>query len=448
MFRNILAVLYVALAVSGCANSKIANSDALARAAANAAQNAERSLDEVIHDSTLALAEALNEGLEFYAPLHLDKAKSALDKAKKLNNEKAKPEALSEAMVEAQKVEKLLQAARQNRDKVERLLAKALDHKAVLEELGTDKVLPKEYSKGMSMLGDVIRDVEGGLLDKAEAGQSKVLAYFNEIEADTLRVQWLSKAENMLGQAKDVDADDYAPVSFKEAERAFERADDFIGKSFRDRQGVKDVAAHAYNKAAKAYHLAQEVKKVAGKKEKDIEQYMLSVQQLFDAINQHAAVASLDSHSFAEQSRLLVSAWQEPAVSDAAAAQPVSVAETDVDADADASTEAGENEEPAVVAETDVDAIDQAGVSDEPVVNDDAGTDVSEASGPAGDEAAEPVAVETDTPVEATSASEDAATDAPVADDNAADIDAEPVEDAAQGEAADAEVAEQESSAS
>ena len=235
MFRNLLAVLCAALVVSGCANSKIANSDALARAAANAAQNAERSLDEVIHDSTLALAEALNEGLEFYAPLHLDQAKSALDKAKKLNKEKAKPEDLSQAMVEALKVEKLLQAGRQNRDKVEKLLAKALDHKAVLEELGTDKVLPKEYSKGMSMLGDVIRDVEGGLLDKVEAGQSKVLAYFNEIEADTLRVQWLSKAENMLGQARDVDADDYAPVSFKEAERAFERADDFIGTSFRDR---------------------------------------------------------------------------------------------------------------------------------------------------------------------------------------------------------------------
>ena len=147
MFRNLLAVLCLAVVVSGCANSKIANSDALAQAAANAAQNAERSLDEVIHDSTLALAEALNEGLEFYAPLHLDQAKSALDKAKKLNSEKAKPEQLSQAMVEALKVEKLLQAARQNRDKVEKLLAKALDHKAVLEDLGTDKVLPKEYSQ-------------------------------------------------------------------------------------------------------------------------------------------------------------------------------------------------------------------------------------------------------------------------------------------------------------
>ena len=428
MFRNLLAVLCVALVVSGCANSKIANSDALAQAAANAAQNAERSLDEVIHDSALALAEALNEGLEFYAPLHLDQAKSALDKAKKLNREKAKPEDLSQAMVEALKVEKLLQAGRQNRDKVEKLLAKALDHKAVLEELGTDKVLPKEYSKGMSMLTDVIRDVEGGLLDKVEAGQSKVLAYFNEIEADTLRVQWLSKAENMLGQAKDIDADDYAPVSFKEAERAYERADDFIGKSFRDRDGVQQVCAHAYNKAAKAYHLAQEVKKVAGKKEKDIEQYMLSVQQLFDAINQHAAVASLDSHSFAEQSRLLVSAWQQPAV-DAAAAEPlVSVAETDVDADSSA----------------------EAGADEEPVMSEDIAIDVSEEAGLAADaeEAVEEVAVEADASVGGDAASEDAATDTPVEDEDAAGVEAEPAEDAVQGEAAEAEMTEQEGSAS
>ena len=428
MFRNLLAVLCVALVVSGCANSKIANSDALARAAANAAQNAERSLDEVIHDSTLALAEALNEGLEFYAPLHLDKAKSALDKAKKLNKDKAKPEDLNQAMVEALKVEKLLQAARQNRDKVEKLLASALDHKAVLEELGTDKVLPKEYSKGMSMLGDVIRDVEGGLLDKVEAGQSKVLAYFNEIEADTLRVQWLSKAENMLGEAKDIDADDYAPVSFKEAERAFERADDFIGKSFRDREGVRQVCAHAYNKAAKAYHLAQEVKKVISKNEKEIEQYMLSVQQLFDAINQHAAVDALDSHSFAEQSRLLVSAWQQPAAGDVAGAQPASVAETDVDADASAA----------------------AGADEAPVVNEDAAVNVSEETDLAGDaeEAVEAAAAEADASIDADATSDDAATDVPVEDESAAGVEAEPAEDAAQGEAADAETTEQEGSAS
>jgi hypothetical protein len=419
MFRNLLAVLFVALVVSGCANSKIANSDALAQAAANAAQNAERSLDEVIHDSTLALAEALNEGLEFYAPLHLDQAKSALDKAKKLNKEKAKPEDLSQAMVEALKVEKLLQAGRQNRDKVEKLLAKALDHKAVLEELGTDKVLPKEYSKGMSMLTGVIRDVEGGLLDKVEAGQSKVLAYFNEIEADTLRVQWLSKAENMLGQAKDIDADDYAPVSFKEAERAYERADDFIGKSFRDRDGVKQVSAHAYNKAAKAYHLAQEVKKVISKNEKEIEQYMLSVQQLFDAINQHASVDALDSHSFAEQSRLLVSSWQQPAESVAVVEQ--------------------------------VDAVTEA-VSDDVEAGVDASNDAQAVDEVAGDTADE-VVVEDDVPVAADGVTEDAAADMPEAHDAAVETDAVSAEEAAQEDAADADIieaeaAEQESSAS
>lgn len=419
MFRNLLAVLFVALVVSGCANSKIANSDALAQAAANAAQNAERSLDEVIHDSTLALAEALNEGLEFYAPLHLDQAKSALDKAKKLNKEKAKPEDLSQAMVEALKVEKLLQAGRQNRDKVEKLLAKALDHKAVLEELGTDKVLPKEYSKGMSMLTGVIRDVEGGLLDKVEAGQSKVLAYFNEIEADTLRVQWLSKAENMLGQAKDIDADDYAPASFKEAERAYERADDFIGKSFRDRDGVKQVSAHAYNKAAKAYHLAQEVKKVISKNEKEIEQYMLSVQQLFDAINQHASVDALDSHSFAEQSRLLVSSWQQPAESVAVVEQ--------------------------------VDAVTEA-VSDDVEAGVDASNDAQAVDEVAGDTADE-VVVEDDVPVAADGVTEDAAADMPEAHDAAVETDAVSAEEAAQEDAADADIieaeaAEQESSAS
>src|SRR5690606_18325308 len=216
---------------------------------------------------------------------------------------------------------------------------------------------------------------------------------------------------------------------FKEAERAFERADDFIGKSFRDRDGVKQVSAHAYNKAAKAYHLAQEVKKVISKNEKEIEQYMLSVQQLFDAINQHAAVEALDSHSFAEQSRLLVSAWQQPTAGDVAVAQSAPVAAMDVDADA--STESG---------------MDAASV-----VSEGAAVDVSEEAGLASDatgEAEQAVAVEADASGDADVASEEAATDAQVEDDNSADVGAEPTEAAAQGEAARGYMSKKEGSAS
>src|SRR5690606_23099150 len=167
--------------------------------------------------------------------------------------------------------------------------------------------------------------------------------------------------------------------------------DAFIAKSVRHRDGVKHDSAYDYNKAAKAYHLAQEVKKVSSKNEKEIEQYMLSVQQLFDAINQHAAVDALDSHSIAEQSRLLVSAWQQPV-----AAEPDAVVEAGADEDAGADVS-------------------------EDVVADDATAEVT----------AE-VAVESDETVNDDATAEDSAADVPTAEDDAAEFEATSAEDAGQ----------------
>ena len=302
---RITAWVLVFSLLAGCANKHIANSEAINQAAAKEAGQTERTLEGVIHDATLALSEAANSGLAFYSPLHMEQAKDALEQAKKLNKPGAKSEKKEQAMVLAVSVGKLLDSGERNKEKVKSLLAKSLDHKAVLQELGTDKVLPKEYEHGMGLLDAAIREVAGGDIKKVEKRQTDVIAYFNKIEGDTLRVQWLSKAKLMMEKAKDVDADDFAEKSYEQAERAYETADDFIETSFRDREGVKAISATAYNQAAKAYYIAMEVQKVVDKKEKEVEQYMLSTQSLFDQINQDVNVNNLSSRSFADQARLL-----------------------------------------------------------------------------------------------------------------------------------------------
>lgn len=311
MHSKILAVALSFALLSGCSAGKIANNDALALAAQKAAADSELSLDEALHRATLAIAEAVNEGLDFYAPLHLEQARAALESAKKIRAKDRKGVKEAEALVEAVKVEKLVAAAHLNRERVEQVLAKSLEHRAVLEELGTDRVLPKEFARGLDMLTGAIREVEAGNLDRAVASQTRLLAYFNGIEADTLRAQWLSRATSMLDQAKDAKADKFAPKSWDAARKAHRRADDFIGTRFRDREGVRRETALAYNAAAKALNIAREVEKVLGRNEKDLEQYMLGVQQLFDAVNQHVGIADLDALSFVEQSRELAAALRD-----------------------------------------------------------------------------------------------------------------------------------------
>lgn len=309
ILKDMLSKKAVALAVVvtlvGCANSKVANNDAIALAAAKEAQQVEKGPDEVIQDVMQAIAKAADEDLSFYAPLHMAKVTSALEHAQKLNKDGASPEKKSEALASAITAKKLLDSAYKNKEKVQQLLSTSLDHQEVLIELGTDKVLPKEYEKGISMMTDVIKEVEGGNIEKVQKGQAKLLSYFNEIEADTLRVKWLSKAELMLDKAKDADADDFAEVSYEKAEKSVERADNFITHSFRDRDGVKSVCAQAYNDAAKAYYMSLEVQKVFEKDENEVEQYMLSVQALFETVNSGIRLENIDSHAFVDQARML-----------------------------------------------------------------------------------------------------------------------------------------------
>ena len=64
--------------------------------------------------------------------------------------------------------------------------AKSLAHKAVLEQLGTNQVFPKNVSEAMDMLSDVVKLIEGGSFTKAASEEVDVLAYFVKIEARTL----------------------------------------------------------------------------------------------------------------------------------------------------------------------------------------------------------------------------------------------------------------------
>jgi len=303
-----LAPIAIAIIMStgliGCANTQIANNTTMNLAAQNEAAQIQLSPTEAIEQATQALTAAVTDGLAFYAPLHIEEAQDKLDEAHKYNQKEPTGENQLAAITAAITVGKLVAAGEDNRAIVKEQLALSLDHRDVLVELGTPKLFLKKYNKGLSMLDSLIREIEGGFFDKVASDQPGILAYFGELEAMTLKEQFLTKAEHMLDKAEDANADDFAPITFEKAELALERASGFIDDNYREREAIVVACDNAYSLASQAYFVSDEAQKVFETDKEGIEQYVLSVQALFDLINQTAA-DDLASHSFYEQANIL-----------------------------------------------------------------------------------------------------------------------------------------------
>lgn len=308
--KTSLLLLGIALSLSACTNTQVANNESLNQEAMKQAHQTEVSPEEAVLAAAKKVLKASDDGLHFYAPLHMKKAKNKLKEAQKLKKKMAAPEDKVAVISAAFAVDLLIKNAYKNQVVVEQQLVKSLEHKMVLEKLGADTVMPKAYAKGIKKLRGLIKEIEGGMLSKALKEEAGVLKYFAKIEAETLKIQYLSRAESMMKKAKGADANELAEKTFKAAEMKFKLANAFIKKNYRDREGVIQVSDDAYNAAASAYHVAIEVKKILEVKEKKAEEYILFVESLLQRINSGSQVKNLTSMSFYDQSLALAEALE------------------------------------------------------------------------------------------------------------------------------------------
>lgn len=181
-------------------------------------------------------------------------------------------------------------------------LEKSLAHKQVLEELGSPEVLPDAFQDTVDDLKDLIKEIEGGFLDKAAKGQADLLSAMTDVEINTLKKQHLSQAESMLDKADSVDADDFAETTFEQAEQTLESATKFIEKNYSDRDGVRKTGLEALYAASHAYFIAKESAELIELKPSDAEKKALYFESLLARINKSVGVENLSTMSLYDQS--------------------------------------------------------------------------------------------------------------------------------------------------
>lgn len=301
-----LSLLYISL-VSGCANNKIANTEILSEQAKQQAITSTLNPQEAILKAAKAIEKSQEAQLHFFAPLHYSAAQEALSEAQDLLTSSKEPSLILEQTF---KVDTLLIAAYKNKTSVLSTLNKSLEHKKILEDLGSPQVLPEAFQDTVDDLKDLIKEIEGGYIDKALKGQAELLAQMTEVEIATLKKQHLSPVESMIDKADSIDADEFAEKTFRQAESTLASANIYIEKNFRNREGVKQTGLDALNAASHAYFIAKEASELVELKRADAEKKALYFESLLERINKNVGIPNLNTLSLYDQSVKLASALE------------------------------------------------------------------------------------------------------------------------------------------
>lgn len=301
--RHLVFFSILLFSLTACVNSKIANDELLTEQAKVLASSATMTPEQSLDEAQKKIDKAQKARLDFYAPLHFKAAKEALLTAKNILN---KGEGASLVLEQAFRVESLLNAGYKNREIVQAKLAPSLEHLGVLEKLKAPNIVPAGFSDVMDDLEAVIREMEGGFIEKAVERQPKLLQSMTELEINLLKKVHLTAAEDMLEKADGAKADKYAEITFKKAEQTLEDARRFIEKQYRDRAGVKSVGIKAWVAAARAYRLAKESAELVNLTPQKAEQRALYFESLLALINTQLQLKQLETKSFSAQAKAIV----------------------------------------------------------------------------------------------------------------------------------------------
>ena len=229
---------------------------------------------EAVAQAEQNLELAVSRNMDFFAPLNLKKARESIQSARQ-KLQSPSTESQQDALKSAIAAEDFLALAYQTKALVETHLKSALDHKAILDELNAKDALPDDYSDVVDELIDLIKMIEKDDLGDAIEDQPDVLAQMTLLEINTLLKQHMSKALEWLDKADDIDADDYAEITFQTAEETTKTSNSFIRSNFRDRDGVKRAGISALLASQRAYFVAQESKRIVDLDKEQAERHAL-----------------------------------------------------------------------------------------------------------------------------------------------------------------------------
>ena len=134
-------------------------------------------------------------------------------------------------------------------------LAEAIESRRAAQAVNAQQ-FENAYAKAESDFLKLTRAMDDNDFQYARDRQKGVSDQFRELELQAIRQAALGDVQQMLARAKEMDVDDIAPHSFRDAQEAFAQADAHIAQNRYDQQGIQQKAADARFMAERAMVIA------------------------------------------------------------------------------------------------------------------------------------------------------------------------------------------------
>ncbi len=250
-FARLSAVLIAAVLTACATPTKIA-------VQANDAQLAkykDLSALDIVSALEKNVANAKADGMAFSAPQYFKEASQALSNAQ--NGLSSQPK--DQLAQQAAKGDAILEKGRSIMAVVQYRFANELAIKTALDNLNTEKSLPKEYANVMDDFADLIHVVEAEKADNIDKKKEALLVNLTRLEVRAVQEGALHASEVINDEGKSKNADKQVPATYAEALRIYADAKTQIAAAPHDLALVKRLSAQALFAARHAQQLNERV---------------------------------------------------------------------------------------------------------------------------------------------------------------------------------------------
>lgn len=300
MYRVIFSVVALSL-LTACAAPVVKDSLLIQQTASEQAQDSSQDVSQVLNEVRDLQVTAQREDLYFFSPTYIQQADEQLARADKaLENNASSQIVLTHVLAAKQ----LLNRGLENKQTVIVQLKPALNGLEMLSQIDTPKLLNKDFKSIQDDTKDLIILIEQGKNAQSIQDLEDVLTDIHKLEIKTLKKTFLLPAENALEKAEDVDADDYAPLSYAAAKQSIEKFESFIENNAANRDEISKRSIQSIHLAQHAHHVAKDAKPLLKLNNEQAEQHILNVEKMLARIgtalnNPDVNHLPLDSQSIA-----------------------------------------------------------------------------------------------------------------------------------------------------
>ncbi len=293
-----MAVLMAALMLAGCAAT---GPGQLSPSEEDLARFERMPPVDAVSEVEQSLRGLEQKRLDFYAPEHYQVASQALAEAKAQLGAGSREQVIRKVAT----AEAVLRNGDRVMGRIKELIGPELQIKQRLETLGADQVYGPEYETVLKRLKEIIRDIETGKQEQAEAKRPELLQDMRDLQTRSLRYTALNETEELLKRVKNRGAEKLAPVSYAEALQAFELADKTIQEGVTDPRQIQQLADAALFAARRALYVTQAVAALTQMVTISPEQVILDEEYRLYRIARMLGAEDMRDHSLEAQSEQL-----------------------------------------------------------------------------------------------------------------------------------------------